>query len=276
MIVLQGRHPSPMAAPIDSSDWLLIGVKVTQASNHDVWFVRLSAVSDSIANDGKSDIPRIKEFTVPFGLGPVKTSAKFLAPIAKLQVETFDEQGELLRSSMRTVPYSRCDATLLDVLRSDSVTDVRGESSLSNLAGMVTLLELTGGSRALLPIGERIREHVLDEPNLIDFLLSGLRLRLETPIEQHQLVCAAWPSETGLIFSQEAAFPVTLAGRKLFDCRLVVGPAVPPYDLLAGTLLIEAVNPEHGENRLKICVLAGRHVDRPDGSVSAAIVATNR
>jgi hypothetical protein len=79
------------------------------------------------------------------------------------------------------------------------------------------------------------------------------------------MVKSPWSLEAALIPRQEAQFPVSIAGQKVFDCRVVVGPPNPPYNLLGGVLLFEAVHPEDTTRRLTIRVLAAMRMGKEEG-----------
>ena len=258
-------------------DTVLLGVKVAHEDENDVWFVRLSTlVPESTGNKSQ----RSKEFSVPFGMGSLKTGAKFAAPTAKLLVETFDQKGKLLRSSLRTVPNLRSSCTVMDVLYGKSRPGPRAagsDESISRdgMASMLTMIQLMGGSRALLPIRESVRDQIVQRPSLLRVLLNGLRLNVETRIDRCELVQTPWSTDAALAPRQDATFPVVLAGQRLFDCRVIVGPPQAPYNLTGGTLFFEAVHPEKPANRLSVWVLAAQHGQDEPAKSPATIVAKN-
>ena len=246
-----------------ADDWVLLGVKVTHPDETSVWFVRLSTLPD------KADQPTPpggREFTVPFAVGNVRSGAKFTAPTARVLIETFDREGTLLRSSVRSVPQMNRSANLFDVLMemraqiaSDSAQDQDvPRMSNDNLAGLMVMLQSMGCSRAIAPIREAVRRDVVRTPTVLGILLGGLRLKVEADITETELVGSPWSSDAALAPRREAQFPVAISGQKLFDCRMVVGPSNPPYNLLGGALLFEAAHPEKPDNRLTVRVLAAK------------------
>ncbi len=263
------------------ADCLLMGVKVAHGAEQDVWFVRLSLFDLEPQRDEPA-IPLTKEFAVPFGMGGVKTGAKFTAPIGKLLVEMFDEHGTLQRSSLRTVPRVFGSWNLLDVLSgrgcavpaavaagtANGATAV-GDVNMQDLSSVLTVLQMIGGAKSLGPIRDAIRDHIISRPSLLAILLNGLRLKVEAPMELRELVQSPWLTHLALTPREEAKFPVLLSGERLFDCRVVVAPTNPPFNLTAGAVLIEAVHPEKPENRLTLCVLAGKHCGSSAMTVAA-------
>jgi hypothetical protein len=121
----------------------------------------------------------------------------------------------------------------------------------------ITVMEMAGGARALVPIRDAIRDHIIDRPSLVALMLNGFRLKLTAPIDRSaaERTCG---SHTIGARREEAKFPLMLAGQRLFDCRVVTGSTEVPFHLLAGATMVEAVNPEKPSNRLTVCVLASK------------------
>lgn len=270
--ILSGFDEPETAASWRTDDWVLLGVKVTQPEESNVWFVRLSTLPDKNETPPTAPpTPVTRDFTVPFGVGNVNSGVKFNAPTARVLIETFSDQGTLLRSSVRSVPQMCSNASLLDALMelqpSTAVSSTQSQDkggtpqiSRENLAGLMVMLQSMGASRALTPIRDAVRRDVVKKPSLIGMVLGGLRMRVDTEITETEAVASRWSPDAALTPRREAQFPVVLSGQKLFDCRLVVGPANPPYNLLGGVLLFEAVHPEKPDNRLTLRVLAAKRM----------------
>lgn len=247
------------------ADWVLLGVKVARNDGQDIWFVRVSSLIPDQVQD--TPAPRMKEFSVPFGMSGVKTGTKFVAPASRVRIETFDKDGTLIRASLRTVPQVRSSTTLLDMISgmaagNEFLVDAAAGDDFAkpNMPATLTKMQLLGGSKALTPIREAIRDHVVTKPSLLAIVLHGLRIKVEAPVNQREVVRSPWSEHAALVPRQQAKFPMLLSGHRLFDCRVVVAPPQPPYHLTAGALLIEAVHPENAANRLTMCVLAAKHV----------------
>jgi len=249
-------------------------VKVSHPQGEKIWLVRLSSLHP-VGDTQPSDIPT-REFAVPFGMGKVRTGAKFTAPVSKLMVELYDHQGKLLRSSIRTVPQVESCPNLLDMLSSGRApaaakksfalkdaaaaftsTDARlmkvGADDSDSMPGLMTWMQLMGGSRALQPVREAIRDHVVLKPSILGLVLAGFKISLEAHTQDRKPIGDDDGSP-----KHEARFPVLLSGQRLFDCRVVVGPTTSPYNLTAGALLVEAVHPEQPARRLTVSVLAAQ------------------
>lgn len=267
----------------ETDDWILLGVKVTHEKGQDVWLVRLTTLKP----EDPAMIPDAREFIVPYGIGPVKTASKFNAPIGKILVESFDHLGEPLRSSVRTIPHLQPQSTLLDLLASTSephaiptavplATQPNAQPtagpapSRDDMMHAITMIELMSGARALVPIRDSIRDHVIHKPSIVAVVMNGFRLNLEARIERHHSFHLSHISPA-IVKSEEARFPLYLAGHRLFDCRVIAGPTDTPFHLIAGALMVEAVNPEKPNNRLTVCVLAAKR-----GVMSADQVATKK
>lgn len=257
----------------ETEEWALLGVKVSHPQGEHIWFVRLSTLHPVSGSDS-GEIPT-REFAVPFGMGKVKTGAKFTAPVSKLMIELYDHQGKLLRSSIRTVPQVDSCPNLLDMLSSaparprksfdlqaaaaafNPSADARlmkvGSDDSENLPGLMTWMQLMGGSRALQPVREAIRDHVVMKPSILGLLLAGFKFTVEAHTGNRQTI-----GDDASSPRHEARFPVLLSGQRLFDCRVVVGPTASPYNLTAGALLVEAVHPEQPARRLTVSVLAAQ------------------
>src|SRR5262245_34158485 len=172
-----------------TDDWVLLGIKVTQPEETNVWFVRLSTLPDKIDQPVP---PPTREFSVPFAIGNVRSGEKFTTTTARILIETYDRDGTLMRSSVRSVPRMVSTANLFDVLmdmRASAHADAATTSdsqpppvptiSTDNIAGLMVMLQSMGCSRAIAPIREAVRLNVLRKPSLVGILLGGLRLKVE-------------------------------------------------------------------------------------------------
>ena len=111
---------------------------------------------------------------------------------------------------------------------------------------------------ALLPVREAVRSSVIRMPSLLDLILSGLRLRLEVEIANACPAHAVNPALGAPLWCAQSCFSLNIAGQRLADCRMILGPGDAPYDLLGGVRLLEAANPDHPDHRLTLRVLAGK------------------
>ncbi|MCI0677371.1 MAG: hypothetical protein L0Y42_16545 [Phycisphaerales bacterium] len=249
--------------------WMLLGVKVVaNDADDEVWFVRLSTLEDSKSRQGVS----VRKFKLPFGIGPLSPGMSFTSPVGRVLVEIYDQQGTLLRSSVRLVPLGFPNASILDsCTRSDfqESTTVEGQPQVNrqSIASLMATLQTLGTARALFPIRASVRDHdIFKKPSVLSVLLAGLQVHLQAHIVESEMVKSPWSLEAALIPRQEAQFPVSIAGQKVFDCRVVVGPPNPPYNLLGGVLLFEAVHPENTAKRLTIRVLAAKRMGKDEGN----------
>lgn len=289
--ILSGFDQPHADAAWQSDDWVLLGVKVDTADTKqsNVWFVRLSTLPPRVIAPTQANSRAVgsaeQEFKVPFGLGTVKTGSTFTALRGRLMVETYDRDGVLLRSSVRVVPQFRANTSLFDICR---IEPAIAESSAEPPPGsdpadhplradapLMMMLETLGCAQALAPIRDAVRHSVIKKPSLLGFVFNGLRLNVDAQIVESELVKSPWSSEAALAPRHEAQFPVSLAGQHLFDCRMVVGPSSPPYNLTGGVLLFEAVHPEDTQNRLTIRVLAAKRFGGVHGDPAPPQVAAN-
>jgi hypothetical protein len=253
--LLSGLDQPQRSGNWQPEDWVLLGVKVSHEGIEDeVWFVRLSTLPER-SPDGSLEERILQNFSVPFGVGVIKTNAKFTAPVERILIETFDHEGVPLRTSVRSIPYVEPAASLMDIwaLPRDKPAVTR-----DSVAGMMMMLQTMSVSRAVRPIREAVRLDIIKRPKIIGLLLSGLRFTLEADFSQRATIRAPWGSETALTPRQEVTFPLSLTGQKLLDCRMVVGPAERPYNLIGGAMLFEAVHPDKPDNRLTVRVLAAK------------------
>lgn len=263
-------------------DWVLLGIKVTHEDQSNVWFVRMSTLPPRIDSDGKPIPQRVREFTVPFGVGAVKPRTRFMAPVGRLCIETYDRDGAYVQSSVRSVPECAPIASLMQMCRdlvpkmsiAGASTDAPESENADNvspnsLASLTVMMQTVGMCSALQPIRDAVREQVIKVPTLMDVILSGLNLRLEAKMPGTEIV--VMPGLNGVFLGpcEQSHFPVCLAGQPLFDCRLISGPTAPPYHLTAGMLLFEAVHPEKPQNRLTVRVLAAKRLG-PQASAELA------
>jgi hypothetical protein len=189
--------------------------------------------------------------------------------VGRICIETYNREGEFVQSSVRVVPQTVPAASMLELCQdlraaaedNQAVTaDGSAGPSRASLASISTTLQIVGMSAALAPVREAVKTYVVKPPTLMDVVMSGLQLKLQTQLRDTQPLATPWSA--GLAIGQccQSRFPVMLAGQPLFDCRLVAGPNVPPYHLTSGMLLFEAVHPQKTENRLTIRVLAAKRL----------------
>lgn len=243
------------------SDWLLLGVKVTKADAHDVWFVRLSMLPSKLI-DEQTNKPYTREFSVPFGIGQIKSGTKLTTEVNRVLVETFDHQGTPLRSSVRVVPQLPGNPSLLDLWRelawpSGSLFDEKAAPD-NAVAGMMMSLQCLGTARALRPIRDAVKDDVFKKPKILGLLLNGLRFSVEADFSQSELVKSVPAEGSEGSPRYQIDFPVALTGQRMFNCRLICGAPVAPYSMLGGTLLFEAAHPDKPTNRLSVRVLAAQ------------------
>jgi hypothetical protein len=93
-------------------------------------------------------------------------------------------------------------------------------------------------------------------PSIFAFLLTGLKPTVTASMSSATPSEFPWALEQVRVPCHQAEFSTLLAGERLFECRVVAGPSVPPMDLLGGILVIEAAHPVHTQNRLTMRVLA--------------------
>jgi hypothetical protein len=245
---------------------VLLGIKASHGQEHDVWFVRLSTLPPH--DDQPAGEAATRQFSLPFGVGPVKGGTKLTAPFSRVCVETYDANGVFIRSSVRQVPQFAPTISLLDVCKllrpggspSTPGLEPKPSSASDGTAGMLIMLRAVTCAGALEPIRASLRKDIVKLPTLVDVLLNGLRINLETDVTDISMVMSPWSIEAALAPSYQSKFPVCLAGQKLFDCRMIVGPTKPPYQLTGGVLMLEAVHPEKPENRVMIRVLAAKRI----------------
>lgn len=261
-------------ADFTRGDWVLLGVKISHREAEgvadDVWFVRLSTLTPSeAATDAKKASEKERSFVTPFNVGPIKAGRKHAAEPQRVCVEVYDRDGDLLRSSIRTTPKFASTFNLLDVCRllqpvdeSAPAAPVALAGSPDDLAGMLLTLRAEVCCGATESIRQSMRDHVVRAPTLVEVVLNALRLSVQTNITEAGMVMPPWSLEGGLAPAYQCRFPVCFAGQKLFDCRMIAGPALPPFQLTGGMLLAEAVHPDKPDNRMMIRILAARHPSR--------------
>ena len=279
--ILSGMFAPQAASSENAGDSLLLGVKVTDGQQDDIWFVRLSMLPPRPVEDTQVAADTSREFSVPFGIGAVKTGTKMTVPTNRVLIETYDHQGTPLRSSVRAIPQLPESATLLDLWRelaspAGSLFQTQAISNQS-LAGMMMSLQSLGASRALRPIRDAVREEVIKQPKILGLLLRGLRFTVEADFSQSQLIRSIATADEQDGPRYQIDFPVSLTGQHMFDCRLIVGPAQGPYSLLGGALLFEASHPDKPLNRVSVRVLAAKDAGNPAGnSMPGTSVADSR
>ena len=262
---------NPRPTDVDNvSDWVLLGVKVTRESQDEVWFVRLSTVPPRQPKGGQK-ISLTREFSVPFGIGSVKSGTKLTMPVNRVLIETFDREGTLLRTSYRSVPQMPEAPSVLDLWRELAWPSgtLFGDRTVENdsVASMMMTLQALGTSGALRPIREAARKDIIKQPKILGLLLNGLRFTVEADFSRSELVKSICTSDDSVAPRYQIDFPVSLTGQRMFNCRLVCGPPTSPYHLLGGALLFEAVHPDNPQNRLSVRVLAAQNATQTLASI---------
>jgi hypothetical protein len=254
---------NPRPAEIDKiSDWVLLGVKVTKDDHDEVWFVRLSTLPPRDSKTAQASSRFTREFSVPFGIGSVKSGTKLTTPVNRVLVETFDSEGTPLRTSIRSVPRMPEAPSVLDLWRELAwpTGSLFGDRRVANdsVASMMMTLQSLGTSGALRPIRDAARKDIIKQPKILGLLLNGLRFTVEADFSRSELVKSVDTEDDAAAPRYQIDFPVSLTGQKMFNCRLVCGPPTTPYHLLGGALLFEAVHPDKPRNRLSVRVLAAQ------------------
>lgn len=245
---------------------VLLGVKVTGEEGDDVWFVRLTAMSNEFEPNAA---PESRDFPLPVGVGKRKAGTAFNVPAGWLRIEIFDQKARRLRSSVRVAPQVCPTITLVELCQ--MLSDTPGTAVLNadalppkwtndgeGLVTLITMLQPVGRARALRPIREAIRESVIKRPTVLGILLGGLKIHLETEFAACRRPAPLNPAAADLGPLFDVTMPVAMSGQRLFDCRMVVGPSASPYNLTAGVLQLEAVHPDKPSNRLMVQMLAAK------------------
>lgn len=263
---LAGLDNAPAGDSWQPDDWILLGLKLSHDDQQSVWFVRISTLPPKTDAEGHPLPARVREFCMPFGLGSIKPRTRFASLVGRICIETYAHDGEFMQSSVRLIPQASRDASLMDLCQdlqsksadADSNAPPAPAESIKSMAVLAVTLQTIGLCGALEPIREAVREQVLKLPNVIDVILAGLRVRLETHMSPSEVLFMPWLGGGTLGPCEQSRFPVCLAGQPVFDCRLICGPTAPPYHLTAGMLLFEAVHPDKPRNRLTVRVLAAK------------------
>jgi hypothetical protein len=247
-------------------DWILLGLKLTHDDQQSVWFVRISTLPPKTDANGVPLPMRAREFYIPIGMGSIKPRTRFSTAVGRICIETFAQDGTFLQSSVRLAPRPAQLASLMEFCEDlQPVSDEPGVKAapaspemIKSMATLAVTLQIIGSCGALEPIREAVREQVLNVPDLLDLILSGLKLKLETHMSPTEMLFMPWLAGGTLGPCEQSRFPVCLAGQTVFNCRMVSGSMVSPYHLTGGMLLLEAVHPDKPQNRLTVRVLAAK------------------
>lgn len=281
----------PLSSNADDFDWLLLGVKVQWQEKDErrerIWFVRIAETIDpEEAAGGRVLANRRFEYDVPFGVGAIRADSKFTVSCRRIRIETYDERGEFIAQWSRLAPEIFPDASVYQALATlpqrgplglplnregegegdDSLAMVRSlpPAALDALQRgqdrgmyeMVATLQTLGMTPPLASIRELVKDHVVSMPSIFSFLLSGLKPTVAATLSSATPCEFPWVLDRVQVPAYQAEFTTLLAGERMFDCRMVAGPSVPPMDLLGGLLVIEAAHPDNPGNRLTVRVLA--------------------
>jgi hypothetical protein len=242
-----------------ADDWVLLGVKVSHHGRDDVWFVRISTHSPPA-----SDSPRFKPFVVPLNIGSLKARTLLIAPVGRVCVEVFDENGAFVHTSIRQVPMGSPSASLLDLCKHISVERPGSEEigrtpeQTEALEALMIMLHSIGNSRSLQVIRDATRSDVIEMPSLLSVVISGFKFKVEMDL-RHGTWRGGMPAMLSSAPCDEARFQLRIAGQPMFNGRLVCRAPQPPFHLTAGMLILEAVHPHNPQNRFMLRVLAAKH-----------------
>jgi hypothetical protein len=245
----------------DAKNCVLLGVKVSQRGRDNVWFVRLSSASHEEPQPGM----RLAPFPVPMDIGSLNAKMRLFAPAERVWVETYDQQGTLLQSSIRTVPTEFGSSSAVELCRyihmhsSLREPNVLDEINLESLAAVLIRLNTIATSRSVRPIALAVKDHVVRLPNVLEILASGFSRKVQLTVHESLSQVHSPFVLMGSVPSSEMRFQLRCAGQALFDGRLLCRPPEPPFHLTGGLLVLEAVHPENPHNRLTVRVLASRH-----------------
>jgi len=256
--ILSGFDPPAPETEWEAHDWTLLGVKVTRGTQTDVCFVRLTTLPDETDGFGRTLPTEFRNFVAPLGMGDTKRGQKFKLPVGRVLIKCYNQQGQLTGTSVRMVPRSSPGDSLLETCAMQPADDdVSG-----GLLGLTSIVSPIGASGALKPLRELIKRDVVKQPSMIGLLLGGLRLNLRAEVRAKATIDAAWCDEAPLTPRRQLEFPLQIGGQTMLNCRAIVGPADPPYNLTGGILQFEASNPDHPQNRITVRVLAAKRMNR--------------
>lgn len=247
----------------EAQDCVLLGVKVSHDGRESIWFVRLSSCAPEPPPHGM----RLAPFAVPLNVGSLSTKMKLIAPAEKVWVETYDHQGALAQSSIRSVPTGITAASVLELCQymhdhSGSIAMVGQEAvSRESLAALLIKLNTIGSSRSLRPIHEALKKDVLHLPGVLDVVAAGFSRQVQLVVHQSQWQVRPLVGLLGNVPSAETRFQVRAAGQAIFNGRLLCRSPEAPFQLTGGLLMLDAVHPEKPQNRMTLRVLAARHRD---------------
>jgi hypothetical protein len=259
--ILAGFDPPKQEASWEADAWALLGVKVEHDGSSDVWYVRLSSLPPRTDDQGRTEPLKPRRFTVPISAGSVKGGTSYMSSVGRMRIELFDQDGELLRSSIRVMPQS-CPTPSLQALCADF--QANPDASADGVVTLMSTLLPMGTAKAMVPVQEKIRKNVIREPTILTFLLNGLRLKVDAAFTDSRPISLPWSQGVALAPMYMVEAPVNIAGQHVMNCRMLVGPPGSPYHLTAGVLLFEATHPDKPRNKLTIRLLAAQRVTETD------------
>lgn len=271
----------PLSSNADDFDWLLLGVKVQWNDSGEprerVWFVRVvEAIDPEEAEGGRVLADRRFEYNVPFGVGAIRPDARFTVSCRRVRIEAYDEHGEFIAQWSKLAPEVFPESSLYQALATlpqrgplgmpqhaamvrslpEDVLESLQREQDRGMYEMVATLQSLGTTPPIKSIRETVKEHVVSMPSIFAFLLTGLKPTVSATLSSASPCAFPWVLDRVQVPSYQAEFRTMLAGERMFDCRIVAGPSVPPMDLLGGLLVIEAAHPQMPDNRLTLRVLA--------------------
>lgn len=262
------QHLAPLSEGAEDSsqealDCVLLGVKISHDGQESIWFVRLS--SSAAEPEPSPHGMRLAPFALPMDVGSLSTKMKLIAPAEKVWVETYDHQGALVQSSIRSVPTGISPSSVLELCQymhdhSTSAATV-GEAAVNreSLAALLIKLNAIGSSRSLRPIHEVVKKDVLRVPGVLEMVAAGFKRRMQLMVHQSQWQARPLMGLLGHVPSGEMRFQLRYGGQAIFNGRLLCRTPEAPFHLTGGLLMLEAVHPDKPQNRLTLRVLAAKH-----------------
>ena len=262
-------------------DWVLLGVRAQWEGAERVWFVRVvETVDPEEAEGGRRLRDRRFQYTLPFGVGQIKPDAKFNVRCRRIRVETYDANGEFVAAWSRLSPEIFANASMFQALEAlpshgpinaaaaptsqdgaeqaakGAATQEAGSMSDRGVYELIVTLQTLGTTPPMAPVRDVVKDHIVAVPSILSLVMTGLKPTATASIRNATGGQFPWVFDGVMAPCYQTEFTTYFAGERCFDCRLVVGPSVPPMHLLGGLLVIEAAHPRLPENRLTARVLA--------------------
>jgi hypothetical protein len=238
----------------------LLGIKVTNGSRRDVWFIHLES-QPLDPEKARTTSRRFRYHHQDDGEGFIYTAT---SPVGAVKVSLHDRHGKLLEESLAEVPFGflrNGPAVSSQRIHSldESAEDAGVNERMVYADGVLALMSMVQAVRtapATRPIVNAVW-NVIDPPDLFSIIFGpGLTLDLNADFENAMEVSTLGAAPVSP--QSWMPFPISANDKPALIAEVVSGPTDPPYLLTSGILRLVGRHPRFADRSVAVELLAAR------------------